>query len=71
MHENGRVNSNAYRINYESLIVAHNSWWKLLKSEFEDLPKLTDAENEAMKVLKNEMDEMRQELEVERNVNVE
>ena len=42
-----------------------------MKSEFEDLLKLTDAENEAMKVLKNEMDEIRQELEVERNVNVE
>ena len=35
------------------------------------MPKLTDAENEAMKVLKNEMDEIRKELEVERNVNIE
>lgn len=42
---------------------------KHLSSEFEDIPKLTDEENEAMKVLKAEMDELRQELQVEKNVN--
>ena len=40
-----------------------------MSSEFQDIPKLTDEENEAMKVLKAEMDELRQELQVEKNVN--
>ena len=40
-----------------------------MSSEFQDIPKLTDEENEAMKVLKAEMDELRQELQAEKNVN--